>query len=109
MIRVVAHQDLAKGRLESLDVPLEVVAEFEVELILPALLHRRDRDEAAAFGVEQDAGPKLLVDQDACFFLVDPACHRRRHTLVDYALGAGDLRALFRIERTGPAEHAAHE
>ena len=40
---VVAHQHLAEGRVEGLDVLGEILAVLEVELVLPALLGRAAR------------------------------------------------------------------
>ena len=45
---VVAHQDLAEGRIEGLDVAGEILAVLEIELVLPALLGRAGRDDSPA-------------------------------------------------------------
>ena len=42
-LRVVAHQHLAEGRVEGLDVAREILAILEVELVLAALLGRDRR------------------------------------------------------------------
>src|SRR6185436_6172096 len=64
-LRVVAHEDLAEGRRELLDVTRERVAVLEVELVLAALLRRRGGEKATLPRVSEDRGAELLVDEDA--------------------------------------------
>jgi hypothetical protein len=66
--RVVAHQHLAEGRGEGLDVVRKVIAVLEVELVLPALLRRTDRGNAVGDGIAPDRGAELLAGQDAGLF-----------------------------------------
>ena len=64
-LRVVAHEDLAEGGGERLDVARVVVAVLEVELVLAALLRRRSGEKTPRPRVAEDRGTELLVDEDA--------------------------------------------
>src|SRR5437899_10655250 len=63
-LRVVAHEDLAEGGRERLDVACIVVAVLEVELVLAGLLRRGGGEKAPRPGVAEDSGAELLVDED---------------------------------------------
>src|SRR5215471_11809372 len=65
---VVAHEYLAEGRLEALDVLGELLAVFKVELLLPALLCRTGGRVTLLGGVTKYGRTELLVHQDAGFF-----------------------------------------
>src|SRR5262245_27731284 len=67
--RVVAHEDLAEGGMEQLDVAREVVAVFEIELRLTALLGGAGGGVSLRRRVAEDGGAELLVDQDAGLLL----------------------------------------
>src|SRR5215467_9529144 len=84
---VVAHQYLAEGRLEALDVLGELLAVFKVELLLPALLCRTGGRVTLLGGVTKYGRTELLVHQDAGFFFGYPAGHRSLETIVDHLLG----------------------
>src|SRR5713226_9663277 len=58
-LRVVAHEDLAKGRLKGLDVLSEVLAILEVELVLPALLGGTGEHIALGRRITEDGAPEL--------------------------------------------------
>src|SRR5207247_3614683 len=62
---VVADQHLGEGRVERLDMAGKLLAVLEIELLLPALLHRGRGEISLARGVAQDRGAELLVDADA--------------------------------------------
>ena len=56
----------------------EILAIFEVELVLPALLRRAGGDDTLGRRIAQDGGAELLVDQDAGLLLGHAAGERRR-------------------------------
>src|SRR2546425_975059 len=62
-LRVVAHEDLAEGGPERLDVARVVVAVLEVEFVLAALLRRRGGEKPPRPRVAEDRGAELLVDE----------------------------------------------
>src|SRR5207302_1251852 len=64
-LRIVAHQDLAEGRVEGLDMAGEILTILKVELLLAALLRRTGGGGALGGRVAQDRGAELLVDEDA--------------------------------------------
>jgi hypothetical protein len=108
-LRVVAHQHLAEGRLEHLDVLAELLAVLEVELVLAALLGRASREIALLGRVAQDRGAELLVHEDAGLLLVDAAGQRGLEAVVNHLLGGGDVGRLLRGQRSLPAEHLCLE
>ena len=87
----------------------ERIAVFELELLLSALLRRCARDATARFRVAQDFGAILLIDQDSSLFLCDATRQRGAESIVDHALGFGNLVGLFDTQRSSPAEHPACE
>ena len=106
---VVAHQDLAEGRIEGLDMAGEVLAVLEVELVLPAFLRRTGSNDELGPGIAQDGGAELLVDQDARPVARRAAGQCREEAVVDDALGGRDLGRLGRAQRRLPAEQSGLE
>ena len=107
--RIVAYEHLAEGGRERGDMLGEVLAELEVELVLPALLHRYARDASARARVAQYGGAELLVNEDPRLFARHAAGYGRREAVVDDALGRRDPLGLLRVERSLPAEHPGLE
>ena len=103
--RVVAHQHLAEGRIERLDVLGEILAVLEVELVLAALLGGAGRGVAVLGGVGENGGAELLVHQDAGLFLRHAARDGGLEAVVDDLLGGGDLGRLLGGQGALPAEH----
>ena len=62
---IVADEDFAEGGLNLFDVGGEVVAVFEVEFVLAALLGGAGGGETLGGGVAKDGDAELLVDEDA--------------------------------------------
>ena len=108
-LRVVAHQHLAEGWVEGLDVCGEALAVLEVELLLSTLLRGARRHVALRCRIAKDCGTELLVHQDTGFLLGHPSRNSSLEAVVDHLLGGSDLRRLLRIERTLPAEHSRLE
>src|SRR5262245_43849751 len=106
---VVAHQHLAEGRAEGLDVRGEVLAVLEVELVLPALLGGACGGVAARPRITKDGRAELLVHQDRGLVLRHAGGEGGLESVVDDALGRGDLRRLVRGERIVPPEHLGLE
>ena len=108
-LRVVAHEDLAEGGQELLDVAREVVAVLEVELVLTALLRRGGGEEATRPRVAEDRGAELLVDEDARARLRHATRDGGKEAVVDDRLGRRDPRRLLGGEHALPAEQARLE
>src|SRR5262249_32249553 len=87
---VVADEHLRVGRVEVLDVPAEVGAELEVELVAAALLDGHRERETALARTAGDAGAELLVDEEAGGALVDAVGDGELERVVDHALGVRD-------------------
>src|SRR5262249_26851334 len=81
--RVVAHQNLAKRRVERFDMRRELLAVLKLELFLSALLGRSGRRETVCRGVTQNSGAKLFVDQDARLLFWDTSLDRGLKAVVD--------------------------
>src|SRR5262249_51222944 len=85
----------------------EILAIFELEFFLAALLCRAGSDDALGLGIAQDSGAELLIDQDAGLVLGDAGRKCRLESVIDDPLGGGDLRGLrlaqwrFPIEELG--------
>src|SRR5688572_27604017 len=62
-VGVVPDQHLGKRRVEVFDVIRELLAVFEIELVLSALLHGHGQVEPFGPGLASDIGAVLLVDQ----------------------------------------------
>src|SRR5437899_307911 len=106
---VVAHEDLAEGGRERLDVACVVVAVLEVELVLPALLRRRGGEKATRPRVAEDRGAELFVDEDSGARLRHATSDRGEEALVDDRLRRRDPRRLLGGERPLPAEETRLE
>src|SRR5262252_2570244 len=102
---VMADQHLAESGIEGLDVFGEVIAVFELEFLLPALLDRGRERVTARGRVAKDGGPELLVHQDACLLLWRAGFDSGLEAVVNDLLGAGDLRRLLRGQILPPSEH----
>ena len=87
----------------------EILAIFEVELVLSALLRRTGRDDALGGRIAQDGSAELLVHQDAGLRRGRAARQRRLEAVVDHLLGAGDLGGLRVAQRRLPAEQLGLE
>ncbi len=94
---VVPHEHLGEVGLEIEDVRAELLAVLEVELVLPALLHRHRELDAALVRVAGDVGAELLVHQHphrlADRLLGGPVGGGER-PLVDHGLRIGDALSL---------------
>src|SRR5262245_26537385 len=106
---VVADEDLAEGGVEQLDMPGEVIAVFEVELRLAALLGGAGDGVPARRRIATDGGAELLVDEDAGLLRRDPGRDGVLEAVVDHLLGSRDLRGLLGAQRPFPAEHLGLE
>ena len=96
-LRVVAHQHLAKGRVKGFDVLGEILAVFEFELLLPALLGGAGGDIAIALTASRRmAAPNCSSTRMPAFSLGTPRRNRSLEAVVDHLLGGGDLRRLLR-------------
>ena len=105
----IADQHLTERRRELLDVPREVVAVLEVELVLPAPFHGAYSQVPVPLRVAQDARAELLVDQDTRVLLRNASGDGRLESLVDDLLRRNDTRDLLRLERAIPAEQFGRE
>ena len=79
---------------------------WNVELLLPALVRRASGQVALFRRVAKYGGAKLLIDQDAGFFLGHTSCDSGLEAFIDNLLGGGDLVRLLRSQRAVPAEHS---
>jgi hypothetical protein len=103
--RPVDPEWFGEGRVELLDVPAEVLAVLEVELVLAALL-RGTRDDVPRRGrVAEDRRAELLVHEDSRSRLRHAPGDRRLEALIDDAFGIRDLGGLFGRQGAVPAEH----
>src|SRR5262245_25344450 len=102
---VVADQHLAEGGIKGLNVFGEVIAVFELELLLSALLDGVCERVTARGRVAKDVGAELLVHQDACLLLWHAGFDSGLEAVVDDLLGARDLRRLLRGQILPPSEH----
>jgi hypothetical protein len=107
--RVIADQHLAEGRAEGLDMAREILAIFEVELVLSALLRRGRGDDTLGSCIAQNGGAELLVHQNAGLFLGHASGERRLEAIVDDLLGAGDFGCLRIAQRRLPVEQLGLE
>src|SRR5262245_14624783 len=103
-LRVVANEHLGEVRVERLDVVAELVAVLEVELILPALLHRHREAEPHGLRVARDAGSELLVHEHPSRRRVNALVQRAARPLEDDALGVCDLAGLVLVRLALDAE-----
>ncbi len=108
-LRVVAHEDLAEGGRERLDVARVVVAVLEVELVLAALLRGRGGEKPPRPRVAEDRGAELLVDEDTGVRFRHAAGDGGEETLVDDRLRRRDPIRLLGGERALPSEEARLE
>src|SRR6266852_5509623 len=88
---VVAHQNLTKRRLESLDVFGEILAVLKIELFLSAFFGRARGCIAVHPRVMKDGCSELLVHQDAGLLLRYAGFEGRSEAVVDDLFGGGDL------------------
>jgi hypothetical protein len=102
---VVADQHLAEGGIEGLDVFGEVIAVFEFELLLTALLDGIRERVTARGHIAKDVGAELLVHQDACLLLGHACFDRGFEAVIDDLLDGDDLRRLLRCQILPPSEH----
>src|SRR5258708_40148764 len=93
-LRVVAHEHLAKGRLEGLDVPGEVLAILELELVLPALLGGTGERVALGRRIAEDGLTEPLVHEDAGLFPGYARGGGGLEGVVDHLFGRGRPRGL---------------
>ena len=91
--------------MKGLDVLGEILAVFEVELLLPALFGGAGCRITLRRGIAQDGGAELLVHQNAGFLLRHSGGDGSLESVVDHLLGGSDLRRLLGRQRAGPAEH----
>src|SRR5207244_4683640 len=105
----IADQHLTERRRELLDVPREVVAVLEVELVLPAPFHAAYSQVPAPLRVAQAASAELLVDQDTRVLLRNASGDGRLESLVDDLLRRNDTRYLLRLGRAIPAKQFGRE
>src|SRR2546422_865971 len=108
-LRVVAHEDLAEGGRERLDVARVVVAVLEVELVLAALLRRDGGEKATRPRVAEDHGAELFVDEDTGARFRHATSDGGEETLVDDRLRRRDPLRLLGGERALPAAEARLE
>jgi hypothetical protein len=87
----------------------EVLAVFEVEFVLAALLRAGGGDETALARILEDRRAELLVDEDPRAIPGYATRDRRLEAVVDDLLGLGDLGRLLGAEGSRPAEHALLE
>ena len=87
----------------------EILAIFEIELLLPALFRRAGGDDILGGRLLKDRGAELFVHQDAGLFLGHSSDQRRLEAFVDDLLGAGDFGRLGIAERRLPAEQLGLE
>jgi hypothetical protein len=105
-VGVVADEDLGEVAAEVRDVPAEVVAVLEVELVLAGLLDRHRGLQAVLLGLRDDLRAELLVDEHAQRGRVRAAgLDGLEHALVDEVLGVGDRRRLLVGRVTLDPEH----
>jgi len=104
-LRVVAHEHLAKRGLKGLDVPTEVLAVLEVELVLTALLGGAGEHVALGRRIAEDGCAEPLIHEDGSLVRGDAGGEGSLEAVVDHLLGGGDLRGLLGGQRTLPAEH----
>lgn len=87
----------------------EIIAIFELELVLPALLRRAGRCKALDARVAQNGRAELFVCQNAGFFLRDTRRDCGFESLVNDLFGIGDLCRLPLAQRRLPTEEARLE
>src|SRR5882724_4104546 len=108
-LRVVAHEDLAEGGRERLDVARVIVAVLEIELVLATLLGGGGGEKPLPPGVAEDRGAELLVDEETGTFLRHPTGDGREQAVVDDRLGGRDPLGLLLGKRALPTEEARLE
>ena len=91
--------------MERLDVFGEVLAVFEIELVLAALLGGARGGITVRGGIAQNGGAELFVHQDAGLLLGHAGRDGGLEAVVDHLLGGGDLGGLRGVEVAVPAEH----
>ena len=72
----------------------EILAIFEVELVLAALFRRAGGGDIVGSCIAQNGGAKLLVHQDAGLFLRHATGERRFEAVVNDLLGTSDFGCL---------------
>src|SRR5262249_6551384 len=82
-LRVVAHEDLAEGGRERLDMARVIVAVLEIELVLATLLGGGGGEKAPRSGVAEDRGAELLVDEETGAFIRHPTRGGCGETVLD--------------------------
>ncbi len=107
--RVVAHQHFAKGRVELFDVPAELLAVLEVELVLAALLRGTGGNEPLLVSVVQNGRTKLLVHEDAGVILRYSVRDGGLEAVVNHLLDGGNLHDLLGAKLALPTEHVFRE
>src|SRR5215467_549039 len=91
--------------MKSLDMFGEILAVFEVELLLPTLFSGACCRKPLLLGIAEDGGAELLVNQNTGFLLGHSSGQGSLEGVIDHLLGGSDLRRLFRAQSAAPTKH----
>src|SRR5262249_43845226 len=102
---VVADENLAEGRIESLDMGREVLAVLKLELFLPALFGRARRCETVCRGIAQNSGAKLFINENAGLLFWNSGIDGCLTAVVDHLLRLSYFVCLRSRHGFMPSEH----